>query len=79
MHKLDWVHKTRHDTDNVLSPVGRYAFTLMLLTYHHSSNWKQISFESKQLSLKEMGMQMSSVECRPFCLGLNMHSTTQTI
>ena len=63
MHKLDRVHKTRHGTDNALSPVGRYAFTLMLLAFHHLRNWKQFSFgQIKTIFIK--GNRCANVVCK---------------
>ena len=64
------------DSDNGLSPGQRQAVVrtnvgiLLILTWR--THFSEISSEIQTFSFKQMHSKMSSANCQPFCLGLNV-------
>ena len=65
-----FVKDTNIGTDCGLSPLRRQEiiWTIELL----ETNFSDILLKIKSFSFKKINLKMSSANCRPFCLGLNV-------
>ena len=70
-------------SDNGLSPDRRQAIIWtnagILLIGTLGTNFSEILIEIWIFSFKKMGLKVSSAKWRPFCLGLNMLTKSQTL
>ena len=70
-------------SDNGLSPERRQAIiwtnAAILLIGPLGTNFSEILIEIQTFSLKKIRLKMASAKCRPFCLGLNVLTTTRRI
>ena len=70
-------------SDNGLSP-GRHQAIIwtnagILLIGTLGTNFSEILIENRIISFKKMGLKVSSVKWRPFCLGLNVLSVNHVL